>query len=83
MRDTAFWVPAEKKSRFAQIYRPGKDGKVIPITDPPRDYARTGASSRRSRTGRSWTDQPAEVDSCSPNDATPSSATVVTASSMR
>jgi CubicO group peptidase (beta-lactamase class C family) len=38
MRDTAFWVPPEKKSRLAQIYRPTKDGKVGPIADPPRDY---------------------------------------------
>ena len=38
MRDTAFWVPAEKKSRLAAIYQPTEDGKLRPYPDPPRDY---------------------------------------------
>jgi CubicO group peptidase (beta-lactamase class C family) len=39
MRDTAFWVPAEKKARLTAIYSPaGDDGKLKPYADPPRDY---------------------------------------------
>ena len=38
MRDTAFWVPAEKKSRLTAIYTRGDDGKLRPYANPPRDY---------------------------------------------
>ena len=29
MRDTAFWVPEEKASRFSPLYVPDKDGKLV------------------------------------------------------
>ena len=38
MRDTAFWVPAEKKGRLTAIYTRGDDDKLRPYTNPPRDY---------------------------------------------
>jgi CubicO group peptidase (beta-lactamase class C family) len=30
MRDTGFYVPADKKDRFAKLYSPPKDGKIQP-----------------------------------------------------
>jgi CubicO group peptidase (beta-lactamase class C family) len=38
MRDTAFWVPAEKKSRLTQAYTRKQDGTVTPYPNPPRDF---------------------------------------------
>jgi CubicO group peptidase (beta-lactamase class C family) len=32
MRDTGFYVPADKKDRFAKLYSPTKDGKIQPAT---------------------------------------------------
>jgi len=32
MRDTGFYVPANKKERFAKLYSPTKDGKIQPAT---------------------------------------------------
>jgi CubicO group peptidase (beta-lactamase class C family) len=32
MRDTGFYVPADKKDRFAKLYSPTKEGKIQPAT---------------------------------------------------
>jgi CubicO group peptidase (beta-lactamase class C family) len=38
MRDTAFWVPPEKKDSLAAIYKLEPDGKLIDYPNPPRDF---------------------------------------------
>jgi len=41
MKDTGFFVPAEKRARFATNYRKGPDGQLVPTAAPgdPPDYA--------------------------------------------
>jgi CubicO group peptidase (beta-lactamase class C family) len=41
MKDTGFFVPAEKRARFATNYRNGPDGQLVPAAEPgdPPDYA--------------------------------------------
>jgi CubicO group peptidase (beta-lactamase class C family) len=38
MRDTAFWVPPEKKGRLAAIYQRDQNGALVKYPAPPRDY---------------------------------------------
>jgi CubicO group peptidase (beta-lactamase class C family) len=42
MTDTGFVVPAEKASRLAANYAPGRDGGLVLIDDPPSSVFRTG-----------------------------------------